>query len=200
MPQSKGKVVEEIIDTTVAEGSVRLAGKATIAPPTLQKVLCSFYLPHNTDFQILVAKQMFEHNDVLAASLDFIIADKSYKISRIGDYKTFSRSILLLLMWRPCGSFAVRCYGLDCMRTSFEAICLLDRGRGYFSRKSEWRRGLVDLIQGLMESRSTSRYLILNPFQLTATVLLVHKSIPLQPALHSILTLLKRPSTTGSWV
>lgn len=63
----------------------------------------------NNDFRMLVESQGLEQCRALTESLDFVFAELPYNIRAVQDSKNFTTASWLLLTWRPCRSFAVRC-------------------------------------------------------------------------------------------
>lgn len=157
--------------------------------------ICSL---QNTDFRMLTKIPVFGHCEAFAASVDCVLADLPFNIRRVRDAKSsnpyiFSSidvSSLFSKMLVPEAHFHIFCSALQ-------------SGWWYIvaSKEVEVQEGLVCLVLILIENkRMRKRYLMWNRICFTIPVLFVLKVVPLEPASHSKLPLLEKPSTCGEWV
>lgn len=116
---------------------------------------------------MLFKRHEFEHSEAIAASVDFVLAEPPYNISRVWIEGNSNDHVLSSAYMGTMSKLVARCYGLESTRISFAAFQLY-RGAAHFRRTWKCRRGLICLILILIEEeRWRNRHLKFNRFQHT---------------------------------
>lgn len=123
----------------------------------------------------------------LAASTDVVLSDPPYNI-RCVETSRFPTSPCVLLIWRPCRSFTVRFYGVECTPKSLPAFSSLGCGTEYVVGMNGGRMGTSQSgPDSECEERRRHKYLKGNWFHLTTLVQLLLTVALQQTTLYSIL-------------